>query len=51
MFSGDVTSDGWAGKILRGTREHLNRSNKTKVITHRGDWFSKLKNYLQIGFD
>lgn len=23
-FSGDVTSDGWTGKILRGMREHLN---------------------------
>lgn len=37
-FSGDVTSDGWTGKILRGMKEHLNatyqstsRINKSKL--------------------
>jgi len=38
-------------KILsRRTKAELKTSNKTKVIHHRSDWFSKLKNYLQIGF-
>ncbi len=23
-FSGDVTSDGWTGKILKGMRDYLN---------------------------
>ena len=26
-FSGDVTSDGWTGKILKGMREYLNGLN------------------------
>ena len=39
-------------KVLsRRTKTELKRSNKTKVIHHRYDWFSKLKNYLQIGFE
>ena len=39
-------------KILsRRTKAELKTSNKTKVIHHRYDWFSKLKNYLQIGFE
>ena len=39
-------------KILsRRTKAELKTSNKTKVIHHRSDWFSKLKNYLQIGFE
>ena len=38
-------------KILsRRTKAELKTSIKTKVIHHRSDWFSKLKNYLQIGF-
>ena len=35
----------------RRTKAELKTSNKTKVIHHRSDWFSKLKNYLQIGFE
>ena len=39
-------------KILsRRTKAELKTSIKTKVIHHRSDWFSKLKNYLQIGFE
>ena len=37
-FSGDVTSDGWAGKILRGTREHLNRTNQAVIKVDRLDF-------------
>jgi hypothetical protein len=39
-------------KILsRRTKAELKKRNSTKVIQHRTDWFSKLKNYLQIGFE
>ena len=37
-FSGDVTSDGWAGKILRGTREHFNRTNQAVIKVERLDF-------------
>ena len=33
------------------TKAELKKRNSTKVIQHRTDWFSKLKNYLQIGFE
>ncbi len=36
-FSGDVTSDGWAGKILRGTRQHLNRTKQAILKVNRSD--------------
>jgi hypothetical protein len=36
-FSGDVTSDGWAGKILRGTRQHLNRTKQAILKVNRED--------------
>jgi len=36
-FSGDVTSDGWAGKILRGTRQHLNRTKQAILKINRSD--------------
>lgn len=35
----------------RRTKAELKTSNKDKVVNHRSDWFSKLKNYLQIGFE
>jgi hypothetical protein len=28
-FSGDVTSDGWSGKILKGLRQYLNDKHQT----------------------
>lgn len=28
-FSGDVTSDGWSGKILKGMRDYLNSANQS----------------------
>lgn len=36
-FSGDVTSDGWSGKILRGMREHLNETNQSILKIDRSD--------------
>lgn len=36
-FSGDVTSDGWSGKILRGMREHLNEANQSILKVDRSD--------------
>ncbi len=36
-FSGDVTSDGWSGKILRGMREHLNETNQSVLKVDRSD--------------
>ncbi len=36
-FSGDVTSDGWSGKILKGMREHLNETNQAILKVDRSD--------------
>jgi hypothetical protein len=39
-------------KVLsRKTKAELKKHPNTKVISHRYDWFSKLKNYIQIGFE
>lgn len=35
----------------RKTKSELKKVKSTKIIHHRRDWFSKLKNYLQIGFE
>ena len=35
----------------RRTKAELKKYPNTKVIPHRHDWFSKLKNYTQIGFE
>ena len=36
-FSGDVTSDGWTGKILRGMREHLNATYQAILKIDKSD--------------
>lgn len=36
-FSGDVTSDGWPGKILKGMREHLNNTNQSILKIDKSD--------------
>jgi hypothetical protein len=36
-FSGDVTSDGWSGKILKGTRQHLNETYQSVLKVNRSD--------------
>lgn len=36
-FSGDVTSDGWTGKILKGMREYLNDTYQTVLKVNRTD--------------
>ena len=36
-FSGDVTSDGWAGKILKGMREYLNDSYQSILKVDKSD--------------
>lgn len=36
-FSGDVTSDGWTGKILRGLREYLNDTYQAVLKVDRSD--------------
>ncbi|MDM1334742.1 hypothetical protein HXZ93_01615 [Acinetobacter pseudolwoffii] len=36
-FSGDVTSDGWPGKILKGMREHLNNTYQSILKIDRSD--------------
>lgn len=36
-FSGDVTSDGWSGKILKGMREHLNDTNQSILKIDKTD--------------
>ena len=36
-FSGDVTSDGWAGKILRGIRQQRNRTKQAILKVNRED--------------
>ena len=36
-FSGDVTSDGWSGKIMRGIREHLNDTHQAVLKVNRSD--------------
>lgn len=37
-FSGDVTSDGWSGKILKGMREHLNETHQTILKTDKSNF-------------
>jgi hypothetical protein len=36
-FSGDVTSDGWSGKILTGIRDHLNMTYQSILKIDRKD--------------
>lgn len=36
-FSGDVTSDGWTGKILKGMRQSLNETNQAILKINRKD--------------
>lgn len=36
-FSGDVTSDGWAGKILKGMREYLNDTYQSILKINKSD--------------
>jgi len=36
-FSGDVTSDGWTGKILKGIREYLNDTYQTILKIDKSD--------------
>jgi len=36
-FSGDVTSDGWTGKILRGIRQYLNNTYQTTLKVDKSD--------------
>lgn len=36
-FSGDVTSDGWTGKILKGMREYLNDTETAVLRVERSD--------------
>jgi hypothetical protein len=36
-FSGDVTSDGWSGKILKGTREYLNATYQSVLKVDKSD--------------
>lgn len=36
-FSGDVTSDGWSGKILKGMREYLNDSYQSILKIDKAD--------------
>jgi hypothetical protein len=37
--------------LSRKTKSELKEYPSTKVISHRHDWFLKLKNYLQIGYE
>lgn len=37
--------------LSRKTKTELKNQKNTKVIPHSRDWFSKLKNYTQIGFE
>ncbi|WP_277054636.1 hypothetical protein [Pseudoalteromonas marina] len=36
-FSGDVTSDGWTGKILRAMRQYLNETHQTILKVNKSD--------------
>ena len=36
-FSGDVTSDGWSGKILTGIRDHLNMTYQSILKIDKSD--------------
>lgn len=36
-FSGDVTSDGWSGKILKGMRQYLNDTNQAILKVDKAD--------------
>jgi hypothetical protein len=36
-FSGDVTSDGWSGKILKGIRQYLNDTYQTILKVDKSD--------------
>lgn len=36
-FSGDVTSDGWAGKVLKGMREYLNDTYQSILKINKSD--------------
>jgi hypothetical protein len=36
-FSGDVTSDGWTGKILKGMREYLNDTYQSILKVNKSD--------------
>jgi hypothetical protein len=37
-FSGDVTSDGWTGKILKGLRDYLNATYQSVLKVDRADF-------------
>jgi len=37
--------------LSQKTKSDLKKSHNPKVIHHKRDWFSKLKNHLQIGFE
>ena len=36
-FSGDLTSDGWTGKILKGIRQSLNETPQAVLKVNRDD--------------
>lgn len=36
-FSGDVTSDGWTGKILRAMRQYLNETYQVILKVNKSD--------------
>ena len=36
-FSGDVTSDGWSGKILMGMRQYLNATYQSILKVNKSD--------------
>jgi hypothetical protein len=36
-FSGDVTADGWTGKILKGMRQYLNETYQTILKVNKSD--------------
>ena len=45
-----IVDGNWMEKSQQ-TKSQLKKDGAAKVIHHRGDWFSKIKNYLQIGFE
>jgi len=45
-----IVDGNWMKKSQQ-TKSQLKKDGAAKVIPHRGDWFSKIKNYLQIGFE
>lgn len=36
-FSGDVTSGGWGGEILKGMREYLNQTHQSILKVDKSD--------------